>query len=196
MRTPENAEALQAIADEACKVLKEGGVILYPTDTVWGIGCDATNPKAIEKVSLLKNRPEAKSYVLLAADALMVSRYVTEVPDIVWNLLEVADKPLTVIYPKGDCLPNSVLGPDGSVALRIPKHQFCQSVLRRLHRPLLSTSANLSGEKAAARYSQIHPELLAKADWCAPAFLENGSTGKPSSIIKIGLTGEVEIIRP
>lgn len=196
MRTPNNIEEIQLLADKACQILKESGIILYPTDTIWGIGCDATNPKAIEKVSLLKNRPESKSYVILVADAQMLSHYVTEVPDIVWDLLDVADKPMTIIYPKGDCLPSQVLAPDGSVAIRIPNHQFCQSLLRRLRRPLLSTSANLSGEKAASRYTQINPDLIKKVDWCAPSYLERGGTGAASSIIKIGLTGEVEIIRP
>ncbi len=193
MRQNEN---ILPFVEEAVKVLRSGGVILYPTDTIWGLGCDACNPAAVEKITVLKNRPASKNYIVLVADLYMLGRYVEQIPEIAEQLLEVADKPLTIIYPGGINLAPDVCAPDGSVAIRIPNQEFCQSVIRRLHRPILSTSANLSGEKSPARYSGIDPQIVKQVDWSAPSFLEAGAAGKASSIIKLGTGGEVEIIRP
>lgn len=143
MRQNEN---ILPFVEEAVKVLRSGGVILYPTDTIWGLGCDACNPAAVEKITVLKNRPASKNYIVLVADLYMLGRYVEQIPEIAEQLLEVADKPLTIIYPGGINLAPDVCAPDGSVAIRIPNQEFCQSVIRRLHRPILSTSANLSGK--------------------------------------------------
>ena len=189
-------ENILPFAEEAVKVLRGGGVILYPTDTIWGLGCDACNPAAVEKITVLKNRPATKNYIVLVSDLYMLGHYVEQIPEIAEQLLEVADKPLTIIYPGGINLAPDVCSPDGSVAIRIPSQAFCQSVIRRLRRPILSTSANLSGEKAPARYSGIGLQIMKQADWSAPSFLEAGATGKASSIIKLGTGGEVEIIRP
>ena len=186
---------MKAIIDEALRVLKDGGVILYPTDTVWGLGCDATNEAAVARVFEIKRRSEAKSLVLLACDLDMVARYIRQIPSIAIDLVEVNDAPMTIVYPGAQGLPASVVAEDGSVGIRIPQHEFCQELVRRLRKPLVSTSANISGEPAPARFAEIAPEIRAAADWCAPARLEAGATARPSQIIKLGLRGEVEILR-
>ncbi|MBQ9463490.1 MAG: threonylcarbamoyl-AMP synthase [Bacteroidales bacterium] len=186
---------MKEIIEEAVKILKDGGVILYPTDTVWGIGCDATNEEAVRKVFAIKRRSEAKSLVLLACDLDMVARHVKQIPSIAIDLVEVNDAPMTIIYPGAQGLAPSVTAEDGSVGIRIPMSDFCRELVRRLRRPLVSTSANISGEPAPSSFSEISPELLSAVDWCAPRKLEAGATGRASQIIKLGLRGEVEIIR-
>ncbi|MFA5453242.1 MAG: L-threonylcarbamoyladenylate synthase [Candidatus Methanomethylophilaceae archaeon] len=182
--------------EQAGEILRSGGTILYPTDTIWGIGCDACNEKAVQKVTEIKNRPVVKNYIVLAADLNMVSRYVESIPSMAEELMDVADKPLTIIYPRAMNLAPGVAAPDGSVAIRIPDQRLCRALIRKLKRPLLSTSANISGAKAPMRFSEIDPALIRKIDWTAPRFLEEHATGKPSSIIRLGTNNEVEIIRP
>ena len=191
-----NDQHIIDLTDTAVQVLRSGGTILYPTDTVWGLGCDACNPQAVKKVSGIKGRTADKHYIILVADLNMLSRYVEQIPHMAESLLEVADKPLTIIYPGGINLAPGVTAPDGSIAIRIPVHDFCHALIRKLNRPLLSTSANLSGIKTPSRYADIDRELLKKVDWTAPAFLEAGSTGQPSSIIRLGINNQIKIIRP
>ncbi|MBR5041797.1 MAG: threonylcarbamoyl-AMP synthase [Bacteroidales bacterium] len=186
---------MKEIIEQAVKVLAGGGVILYPTDTVWGLGCDATNSAAVAKVFAIKRRSESKSLVLLACDLDMVARYIREIPSIAIDLVEVNDAPMTIVYPGAQGLAPEVVAEDGSVGIRIPRHDFCVELVRRLRRPLVSTSANISGEAAPAKYSEIAPEILSAVDWCAPRRFEAGATGRASQIIKLGLKGEVEIIR-
>lgn len=181
---------------EAVKVLNSGGVILYPTDTVWGIGCDATNSEAVAKVFAIKHRSEAKSLVLLACDLDMVARYIKQIPSIAIDLVEVNDAPMTIVYPGAQGLAPEVVAGDGSVGIRIPHHDFCVELVRRLRKPLVSTSANISGEPSPESFRDIAPEIVSSVDWCAPRKFEAGSTGRASQIIKLGLRGEVEIIRP
>ena len=183
------------ILSDALAVLKSGGVILYPTDTVWGLGCDATNEAAVQKIFAIKRREAAKSLVLLAADLDMVARYIRQIPSIAIDLVEVNDAPMTLIYPGAQGLAPSVVAEDGSVGIRIPLHAFCKDLIRRFRRPLVSTSANISGEPAPATFAQISPEILSAVDYTVPRQLEAGATGKPSQIIKLGLDGEVKIIR-
>lgn len=181
--------------DDAVKVLKAGGIILYPTDTVWGIGCDATDEQAVRKVFEIKRRSGAKSLVLLASDLDMVARYIKKIPSIAIDLVEVNDAPMTIIYPGAQMLAPSVVAEDGSVGIRIPSHEFCVGLIRRLGHPIVSTSANISGEPTPSSFGEISGEILSSADWTAPRAFEKGSTGKASQIIKVGLSGEVEIIR-
>ena len=194
------------IIDEAVKVLREGGVILYPTDTVWGIGCDATNEKAVARVFEIKRRSEAKSLVLLACDLDMVARYIKEIPSIAIDLVEVNDAPMTIIYPGAQYLAPNAVAEDGSVGIRIPLvpeeeagtlkgADFTRELVRRLRKPLVSTSANISGEPTPANFSEISEEIKSAMDYVVPKNVDNGSTGRPSQIIKLGLGGEVEIIR-
>ncbi len=194
------------ILNQALKTLKEGGVILYPTDTVWGIGCDATDSKAVARIFGIKRRSEAKSLILLASDLDMVALHVKEIPSIAIDLVEVNDAPMTIIYPGAQHLAPEVVAEDGSVGIRIPYvaeddkgnlkgADFCRELARRLRRPLVSTSANISGESTPESWNDISEEIKSAVDYCVPRKLESG-TGRASQIIKLGLRGEVEIIRP
>ena len=187
---------IDTVIAEALEVLKRGGVILYPTDTVWGIGCDATNEAAVARVFEIKRRSEAKSLVLLACDLDMVAKHIKEIPNIAIDLVEVNDAPMTIIYPGAQYLAPNVVAEDGSVGIRIPQNEFCVKLVRRLRRPLVSTSANISGEETPGCFAEISPEIVSAVDYVVPAALERDSTGRASQIIKLGLRGEVEIIRP
>ena len=196
---------------KALEVLRKGGVILYPTDTVWGIGCDATAPEAVAKIYEIKRRSDSKSLVLLASDMDMISRYVKEVPEMAIQLVEVNDKPMTIIYPgavtgprpKGDVMPKAekyalafnTAAEDGSVGIRVPMMEFCQQLAFRLGRPIVSTSANISGEATPKRFAEISQEVKSAVDHIVDPALERGSTGQSSSIIKLGLDYSIEIIR-
>ena len=182
---------------KAVEVLRSGGVILYPTDTVWGIGCDATNREAVAKVYEIKHRSDSKSLVLLAADMDMVCRYVKEVPEMAVQLVEVNDKPMTIIYPGADAglLAPNTIAEDGTVGIRVPMMEFCSRLVSRLGRPLVSTSANISGEPSPENYNAISQEIKDSVDHIVDPVYERESTGKPSSIIKVGLDYSIEIIR-
>lgn len=179
----------------AVETLKAGGLILYPTDTVWGIGCDATDAAAVARVFELKQRADSKSLITLVADADMLGKYVKVIPEVAINLLEVNDKPMTIIYPDAMGLAPDVVAEDGSAGIRIPKHDFCVEVIRRFRKPIVSTSANISGEPAPAFYEDIPLEIIDAVDWVADPYLEDGATGEPSQILKVGLHGEIEVIR-
>jgi len=187
-------EINQAV-EEAVKVLREGGVILYPTDTIWGLGCDAADPKAVEKVFQIKKRADSKSLIILVDGLEMLYRYVKEVPEIAAQLIEVNDKPLTIIYPGAINLAPNVIAEDGTVGIRVSDHPFCKRLISRFRKPIVSTSANISGENSPASFHSISKEIEDAVDWIADPIFEDGSTGKPSSIIKLGLSGEIKIIR-
>ena len=187
---------IDTVIAEALEVLKRGGAILYPTDTVWGIGCDATNEAAVARVFEIKRRSEAKSLVLLACDLDMIAKHIKEIPNIAIDLVEVNDAPMTIIYPGAQYLAPNVVAEDGSVGIRIPLNDFCVKLVRKLRRPLVSTSANISGEETPSCFAEISPEIVSAVDYVVPAALERDSTGRASQIIKLGLRGEVEIIRP
>lgn len=192
---------------KALEVLRQGGLILYPTDTVWGIGCDATDPVAVAKVYALKNREDSKSLVLLASDMDMICRYIKEVPEMAIQLVEVNDKPMTIIYPgavageKGSekasrhCLAYNTVAEDGTVGIRIPMMDLCRELVAKLGRPIVSTSANVSGEKTPAKFAEIADEIKTGVDHIVDPSLEKGATGQSSSIIKVGLDYSIEIIR-
>ena len=180
---------------EAVEVLKAGGVILYPTDTVWGLGCDATNEEAVSKIYEIKKRSDSKSLITLVSDADMLGRYVRTIPEVAINLLEVNDKPMTIIYPGAINLAPNVVAQDGSAGIRIPMSEFCRELVRRFRRPIVSTSANVSGEPSPAFYREIPSCIVEAADWVADPRFEKGATGRSSQIIKVGLRGEISIIR-
>ena len=198
--------------NKALEVLRAGGIILYPTDTVWGIGCDATDPSAVARIYEIKRREDSKSLVLLASDMDMICRYVKEVPEMAIQLVEVNDKPMTIIYPdaiagqspagpdafpKADrrCLAFNTVAEDGTVGIRIPMMDFCQQLVARLGRPLVSTSANISGEPTPKKFAEISEEIRSAVDHIVDPSLERGATGHSSSIIKVGLDYSIEIIR-
>ncbi|MBR6270353.1 MAG: threonylcarbamoyl-AMP synthase [Bacteroidales bacterium] len=184
-----------AEVDAAVEALKAGDIILYPTDTVWGIGCDATNADAVARVFELKKRPEAKSLVTLVADADMLGKYVKFIPETAINLIEVNDKPMTIVYPDAMNLAPNVVAEDGTAAIRIPMSEFSVQVIRKFRKPIVSTSANISGEEAPAFYEDIPAEIIDGVDHVVDPCLEEGATGEPSQIIKVGLHSEIEIIR-
>lgn len=191
---------------KALEILRKGGIILYPTDTVWGIGCDATDPEAVAKVYAIKRREDSKSLVLLASDMDMICRYVKEIPEMAVQLVEVNDKPMTIIYPDAvagsqsdkasrNCLAYNTVAEDGTVGIRVPMMEFCQQLVSRLGRPIVSTSANISGEATPKKYVEISQEIKDAVDHVVDPSLEKGSTGQSSSIIKVGLDYSIEIIR-
>lgn len=177
------------------QVLRQGGVILYPTDTVWGLGCDATNPEAVARVFEIKKRSDSKSLVLLASDMDMVCRYVREVPEMAVQLVEVNDKPMTIIYPGAIGLAANVVAEDGTAGIRVPMHEFCTQLIRRFGRPIVSTSANVSGETTPGNFDAISSQIKDAVDFVVDPVYEKGATGKASSIIKVGLDYSIEIIR-
>ena len=181
---------------KAAEVIKAGGTILYPTDTIWGIGCDATNPEAVKKVFAIKRREESKSLVTLVCDLDMLARYVKDIPGAALDLIEVNDAPMTIIYPYAMHLASNVIAEDGSVGIRIPKNEFCRQLCFRLRKPIVSTSANISGENPPKGFKDISQEIKDAVDYTVhPSMEEKGSTHKASQIIKIGLKGEIQIIR-
>lgn len=184
----------------ACvQALREKKTILYPTDTVWGLGCDATDPEAVKKIYEIKRRSDSKSLVLLASDLDMVCRYVKELPELAEQLVEVNDRPMTIIYPGAQTgkygLAENAVASDGTVGIRIPMSDFCKAVVGRFGRPIVSTSANISGEPTPRRFSEISPEILGAVDHTVDASLEEGASGQASQIILLGLDGSVKVIR-
>lgn len=179
----------------ALEVLKKGGTLLYPTDTVWGIGCDARNKEAVHKLFKIKERAEYKSMVVLVCDEKMLNRYVKEVPEIAWELIEAADSPLTIIYPDGRMLAESLIAADGSVGIRIVKDDFCRDLIHRFGKPLVSTSANVSGEPSPTSFSDIKLDILNKVDHIVNLRQHEVSDTKPSTIIKVSMNGEIKILR-
>ena len=188
-------EDLKYEVDAAAKALKEGDIILYPTDTVWGLGCDATRDDAIQRIFDLKKRDDSKSVIVLVSDADMLAKYVRQIPPMAIDLLEINDKPMTIIYPEGVGLSAKVIAEDGSVAIRIPQNEFCTEMIRRFGKPIVSTSANISGEETPGCFAEINAEIIDSVDYIAEPSLEEGSTGSSSQIIKIGMNGEVKVIR-
>lgn len=215
---------------EAIKILKQGGLILYPTDTIWGIGCDATNPEAVAKVYKLKQRVDSKALVLLASDLDMVAKYIKEIPPMAIDLVEVNDAPMTIIYPgvigfnsnsiysstheaksssteastnidtrivsnTGTRIAPNAVAEDGSVGIRIPIVGSCKELVRRFGRPIVSTSANISGQPSPANFEQIAQAIKDGVDFIVDPSLEKECSGKASQIIKVGLDYEIKIIR-
>ena len=192
----------------AVKVLREGGVILYPTDTVWGIGCDATNAEAVKRVYEIKQRDDSKALICLVDSDARLQRYVRQVPDVAWQLIDslkeaatVPDgspsgvKPTTIILDGAVNLAPNLIAEDGSIALRITNEPFSKELCYRFQKALVSTSANISGEPAAQNYSDIAPELIEKVDYVCWSRRQEHKPHQPSSIIRLRQNGEVEIIR-
>ena len=179
----------------AVAVLNKGGVILYPTDTVWGIGCDATNPEAVAKVYQIKHRDDSKAMICLVDSDARLQRYVRDVPNVAWDLLDLATKPTTVILDNAVNLAPNLIAEDGSIAMRITKEQFSKELCFRFQKALVSTSANISGEPAASNYRDISEELLEAVDYVCWSRRQEHKPHTPSSIIKLTKEGEITLIR-
>ena len=175
--------------------MKQGGVILYPTDTVWGIGCDATNAEAVAKVYKIKKRDDSKALICLVDSDARLQRYVRNVPNIAWDILDIATKPTTIILDGAINLAPNLIAEDGSIALRITKEPFSHELCYRFQKPLVSTSTNISGEPAAANYNDISQELIDAVDYVCFSRRQEHKPHTPSSIIKLKEDGEVTIIR-
>jgi len=177
------------------EVLKKGGTILYPTDTIWGIGCDANNPKAVEKIYRIKKRMESKSLIILVEDEERLKRHTGAIPEIAWDLLHSVDTPLTIIYPQARNLAKNVIAEDGTIAIRIVKNEFCRQLIRRFGKPIVSTSANISGQAPPLMFKLISNEIKNEVDYVVTLYQDLLQEVKPSTIIKLRETGEFEIIR-
>lgn len=181
--------------NKALETLKNGGIILYPTDTIWGIGCDATNPEAVEKVFALKGRNKGKSMIVLLHNDNQLAGYVNDVPEVAYQLIEVADRPMTIIYSNAKNLASNVIAEDGSVGIRIVNHPFCQQLLQRFRKPIVSTSANISGQPSAAAFDEIAEEIKQGVDYIVQYGQQDTTKGKPSIIMKLDPSGKFEFIR-
>ena len=179
---------------EALNVLKKGGLILYPTDTIWEIGCDATNADAVDKVYALKKRAESRALVCLVNDFKMLNQYVENIPEVAYDILKYAEKPTTIIYDKAKLIAENMVAVDDSLAIRVVKDDFCSELIRKFKRPIVSTSANISGKQAPTNFEEISKEILKGVDYVVN-LNQNKAMGKPSVIIKLGNDGKVKVLR-
>lgn len=179
----------------AIEVLRKGSTILYPTDTIWGLGCDATNPEAVKKIFDIKKRDESKSLIILVCNEGMLQKYIRDIPEVAWELLEVTEKPLTIIYDNCFGIAANVLANDGSVGVRICKDEFCNRLIYKFGKPIVSTSANISGEKSPQSFHEISEEVKANVSYIVQHKQDEVCSQQPSSIIKLGKSGEIKIIR-
>lgn len=180
---------------QALEVLRQGGLILYPTDTVWGIGCDATCEAAVRKIFALKQRSDAKAMLCLLDAAGKLQGYVRQVPEMAWDLIELTTKPLTIIYPGAQNVAPSLVAEDGSLGIRITEEPFTKALCAALHHPLVSTSANISGEPAARNFSEVTDAIRQGVDYVVRYRQGDRSEPKPSSIVKLGVNNEIKVIR-
>ncbi len=186
---------LTTVVKETVSVLRSGGIVLYPTDTVWGLGCDATNEEAVQRLIRLKHRAQGKSMlVLLDSDAKLPS-YVQEVPSIAYDLIDAAIRPLTLIYPGARNLAPSLIAPDGSIGIRITREKISQAICQQLRVPIVSTSANISGNQTPRFFSEVDPEVVTAVDYVVPLRQDDRTSALPSEIIKLGVHNEVTLIR-
>jgi L-threonylcarbamoyladenylate synthase len=177
-------------------VLEQDGTILYPTDTIWGIGCDATSQKAVEKIYHIKKRLESKSLIILLADRKEISKYVETVPEIAYDLMMNVERPLTIIYPNAKNLAKNVIAEDNSIAIRIVKNEFCKALIKAFGKPIVSSSANIAGEQSPMVFKCVSKEILDKVDYIVTLYQDVLQEVKPSRIIKLKENGEFHIIRP
>jgi L-threonylcarbamoyladenylate synthase len=180
---------------KAVEVLRSGGVILYPTDTVWGLGCDATNPEAVKRIFDIKKRADAKAMLVLVDNPARIQGYVEEVPEMAWELIDVSEKPLTIIYPQAKNLAKNLIADDKSIGIRVTKESFSKLLCERFRIPVVSTSANVSGEPTPANFSQISAEIKSAVDYVVNYRQNDTAQPKPSSIIKLGIGNVIQIIR-
>lgn len=180
---------------KALDTLRGGGLILYPTDTIWGIGCDATNQTAVEKVHRLKGRNPGKSFIVLLHDENQLDSYVVDVPEVAYQLIEYADRPMTIVYSGAKNLASNVPADDGSVGIRIVRHPFCEQLLQRFRKPILSTSANISGHPAPGNYLDIEEGIRNGVDYVVAYGQDDRETSQPSVVIKLEPGGKFSFLR-
>lgn len=186
---------LKTEIEKALEVLRNGGVILYPTDTIWGLGCDATNEAAAAKINEIKGRSEDKSFIVLLDSEARLPSYVSEIPDVAYDLIEYAEKPLTLIFPGAKNLASNVINTDGSIGIRVVKHDFCSQLVQRLRKPITSTSANKSGAPSPAFFGEISREIIDAVDYVVDWEQELTVRKQPSTIMKLAPGGQFSFIR-
>jgi len=186
---------LKEQVNKALEVLKNGGIILYPTDTIWGLGCDATNETAVAKINQIKGRAAEKSLIILLDNDNKLQSYVTEIPDVAYELIEYAENPLTIVFSGAKNLAKNVINQDGSIGIRIVKHDFCEQLLQRFRKPIVSTSANLGGQPSPKFFDEISEEIKTAVDYIVDLEQEDHTPKKPSTIIKLGPSGQFEFLR-
>lgn len=179
---------------QALEVLQSGGTILYPTDTIWGIGCDATNPEAIQKIFDIKKREKNKSLIILVESEKRLQDLV-DVPEMAWQIIDLSEKPVTIVYENPKNLPKELLAQDGSVGIRIVKNDYCKKLISKLNKPLVSTSANLSGQKSPMKFSDISDEIKQSVDYIVEENHDKVSEYAGSSVIKVWNDNQIKILR-
>lgn len=180
--------------EEAIAVMKRGGIILYPTDTVWGIGCDASHPDAIDKIYKLKKRAASKSMICIVHDFKMLNQFIEDIPEVAYDILRYAVKPTTIIYDDPIRVAENIIADDNSLGLRVVQDEFCKKLVRKFRRPVVATSANISGEKTPKNFKEISQVIKDGVDYIVP-FAQNETLDKPSAIIKLTKDGQVKVIR-
>ncbi len=180
---------------KAIEVLKSGGIILYPTDTIWGIGCDATNEEAVKKIYELKQRDDSKSMLVLLDNPAKLQTYVQDVPDIAWDLIDLTDTPLTIIFDGAKNLASNLVAEDGTIGIRITDELFSRELCKQFRKPIVSTSANISGEPSPQTFSKISPAIKNGVDYIVTYRQKENKAAKPSGILKLGKDGTIKIIR-
>lgn len=180
--------------EEALKILQDGGTLLYPTDTVWGLGCDAMNEPAVRKIAEIKGRPGEKPFILLVSSEKQLQNLV-EVPAMAWEIMDLSEKPVTIVYEKSEALPHYLKHTDGSIGIRLVRDRFCQNLISRLKKPLLSTSANFSGQATPTGFDEIDPRLMEMVDYVVSPTAHSSAGGKSSSVIQIWMDGRIKVIR-
>lgn len=180
---------------KALEILRTGGVILYPTDTIWGLGCDATNEEAVNKIYKIKQRNDQKSLLVLLDNPGKILSYVSEIPEVAWDLIELTDKPLTIIYSDAKNLAKNLIADDGSIGIRIVNDPFCQKLIQRFKKPIISTSANISGDKSPSNFSEINKSIINLVDYVVQWKQDDYTKAQASSIIKLDNDGGIKIIR-
>lgn len=186
---------MQEDIKKACEVMRQGGIILYPTDTIWGIGCDATNEEAVKRVYELKQRDDSKSMLVLLDNPAKLQTYVQEVPDIAWDLIDLTDKPLTIIYDGAKNLATNLIAEDGSIGIRITSEAFSSELCRQYRKPIVSTSANISGEPAPDKFAHISDKIKEGTDYIVTYRQKESTPAKASGIVKLGKNGTILVIR-
>jgi len=181
--------------NKAIEVLRSGGIILYPTDTIWGLGCDATNKDAVEKIYKIKKRDDSKSMLVLIDNPAKLNSYIDIVPELAWDLIDLADKPLTIIYPNAKNLASNIIAHDRTIGIRVTNEDFSKKLCQRFRMPIVSTSANVSGATSPVNFNDIAEEIKTQVDYIVDFRQEESGGSTPSGIIKLGINGEVTVIR-
>ena len=179
---------------KAYEVIQKGGIILYPTDTVWGIGCDATNPEAVAKIYKLKQRAETQSMIVLMNGEKMIYNVFKEIPEVAWQIIDLSEDPITLVLDKPRNVAANLIAPDQTLGIRVVKEPFCFKLMEKMKKPLVSTSANISGEPTPKSFKEISPEIIKGVDYVVNLHREK-IAGKPSTIIKLTNDSQVKVIR-